>query len=134
MSTYQFGFLGVGNMGGALARAAAKTLPAEKIAVSSRTLEKAQAMAKELGCTALEDGALALRSDFVFLGVKPQVLPGVLRDLAPILASRREPFCLVSMADRHDFGHGLPRDPHYAQYPRRGGLRHDPLYCKQPGD
>ena len=98
MSTYQLGFLGVGNMGGALARAAAKTLPAEKIAVSSRTLEKAQAMAKELGCTALEDGALALRSDFVFLGVKPQVLPGVLRDLAPILASRREPFCLVSMA------------------------------------
>lgn len=98
MSTYKFGFLGVGNMGGALARAAAKTLPGAEIAVSSRTMAKALAVARELGCTALEDGALALRSDFVFLGVKPQVLPGVLRDLAPILASRRDPFCLVSMA------------------------------------
>lgn len=98
MSTYKFGFLGVGNMGGALARAAVKTLPGDEIAVSSRTMEKAQAMAQELGCTALEDGALALRSDFVFLGVKPQVMPGVLRELAPILASRREPVCLVSMA------------------------------------
>ena len=98
MSTYKFGFLGVGNMGGALARAAAKTLPCEEIAVSSRTIAKAQAMAQALGCTALEDGALALRSDFVFLGVKPQILPGVLRDLAPILASRRETPCLVSMA------------------------------------
>lgn len=98
MSTYKFGFLGVGNMGGALARAAAKTLPGEEIAVSSRTMEKAQAMARELGCTALEDGALAMRSKFLFLGVKPQVLPGVLRELAPILASRRDDFCLVSMA------------------------------------
>ena len=42
MST--FGFIGTGNMGGALARAAAKSLPGENILLSNRTAEKAAAL------------------------------------------------------------------------------------------
>lgn len=98
MSTYEFGFIGVGNMGGALAKAAGKTLPAAAIAVSSRTPEKAEAFAASLGCTPLDNKALAAQSHFVFLGVKPQILPQVLAEIAPILARRQDDFCLVSMA------------------------------------
>ena len=98
MAAYEFGFLGVGNMGGALAQAAVKALPGTKIAVSSRTAEKAEAFARHLGCTALDNRTLAAQSRFLFLGVKPQGMPGVLAEIAPILARRRDGFCLVSMA------------------------------------
>lgn len=98
MAAYEFGFLGVGNMGGALAQAAVKALPGTKIAVSSRTAEKAEAFAQHLGCTALDNRTLAAQSRFLFLGVKPQVMPGVLAEIAPVLARRRDGFCLVSMA------------------------------------
>lgn len=95
---YEFGFLGVGNMGGALARAAAKTLPGDKIAVTSRTWERGQDVARELGCAALSNVEAAESCRFLFLGVKPQVMPILLRQIAPVLAKRQDEFCLVSMA------------------------------------
>ena len=55
----KFGFIGVGNMGGALAAAAAQSLPAKELAVSSRTAEKAQAVAARLGCRAATNRELA---------------------------------------------------------------------------
>ena len=42
-----FGFIGTGNMGGALARAAAKAMPAENIFLANRTAAKAQSLAEE---------------------------------------------------------------------------------------
>ena len=42
------GFIGTGNMGGALARAACKVLPSDQIFLSNRTLSKAQILAEEL--------------------------------------------------------------------------------------
>ena len=45
------GFLGTGNMGGALARAAAMTVPADQILLANRHPEKADALGAELGCT-----------------------------------------------------------------------------------
>ena len=42
------GFIGVGNMGGALARAAARAVDPGRIVVSNRTLEKAEALSKAL--------------------------------------------------------------------------------------
>ena len=35
------GFIGTGNMGGALARAACKSIPADQVFLSNRTVEKA---------------------------------------------------------------------------------------------
>ena len=49
MQAYTFSFIGVGNMGGALARAAVKKLPPEQVFLSNRTVEKAEALAAELG-------------------------------------------------------------------------------------
>lgn len=93
-----FGFIGTGNMGSALARAAAKTLPAETILLANRSMEKAQALAEELQCTAAEKETVAAKSTYVFLGVKPQNMRRLLEDLAPIFAARTDRFVLVSMA------------------------------------
>ena len=43
------GFLGCGNMGGAIARAVCKAVDPKKVFLANRTAAKAQALAKELG-------------------------------------------------------------------------------------
>lgn len=93
----KFGFIGVGNMGGALAIAAAKTLPGAEIAVSSRTPAKAQTVAQRLGCRAATNQELAREAKFLFLGVKPQMMGEMLSGIAPTLSSRTD-VVLVSMA------------------------------------
>lgn len=91
-----FGFIGTGNMGGALARAAAKAgMP---ILLANRTAVKAEALAGELGCHAVSVEDAARLSNFVFLGVKPQMMRELFDTIAPILAARTDAFVLVSMA------------------------------------
>lgn len=93
-----FGFIGTGNMGGALARAARKGLPGDQIFLSNRTAEKARLLAEELGCRAADNDAVAENADFIFLGVKPQMMAELLADIGPILAKRQSRFILVTMA------------------------------------
>lgn len=93
-----FGFIGTGNMGGAVAKAVAKAAKKEQILLSNRTPEKAQVLAKELGCEVRDNLFLAQNCDFLFLGVKPQMMGQLLADLAPVLAKREAPAVLVSMA------------------------------------
>ncbi|MCI8525537.1 MAG: pyrroline-5-carboxylate reductase [Oscillospiraceae bacterium] len=96
---YLFGFIGAGNMGGALARAAARTLDPARIVVSNRTATKAQALAAELGCGFAADNVqVAREAKYIFLGVKPQGMAGLLSELAPALSARTDRFILVSMA------------------------------------
>lgn len=92
-----FGFIGTGNMGGALARAARKKLPGENILLANRTASKAEALASELGCAAV-DNAAAAQADFVFLGVKPYLVAGLMEEISPVLSARTDRFVLVSMA------------------------------------
>ena len=93
------GFIGTGNMGGALVRAACGSVSPDQVFVTNRTQEKAQALAAELGCTvALDNQAIAENADFIFLGVKPQMMADMLADIAPSLAKRESRFILVSMA------------------------------------
>ncbi len=91
------GFIGTGHMGGALAQAVAKVLPAQQLVLHNRTAKKAEDLAQKLGCKA---GSLeqAASCDYIFLGVKPQMLETLFEDLAPILKARKDPFVLVSMA------------------------------------
>ena len=97
MSNY-FGFIGTGNMGGALARAAAKTLSSEQLLLSDSYAPVAEALAQELGCKAVAVNTVATSARFIWLGVKPQVMAGMLAGIAPVLASRLDEFVLVSMA------------------------------------
>ncbi len=93
-----FGFIGTGTMGGALARAAAKTVSGCELFLSDYSMEKAAQLAADLGANASDNASIAADCDCVVLGVKPQMLRGVLNALAPILAERKTPFLLVSMA------------------------------------
>ena len=93
-----FGFIGTGNMGSALARAVAKAVNAEDILLSDSYAPAAEKLAKELGCKTAEVTQTTANADFIFLGVKPQVIGSVLSQLAPVLQARKTPFVLVSMA------------------------------------
>lgn len=93
-----FGFIGTGNMGSALAKAAVKTVDPISVVLSNRTMEKARILAEELNCRYAQTDFIAQTSSFVFLGVKPQNMRQLLEELAPILAARTDRFVLVSMA------------------------------------
>lgn len=95
---FLYGCIGIGNMGGAVAQALAAAAGGSHLIVSSRTREKAEAVAARLGCTAGDNREVAAQCQYLFLGVKPQILPGVLEELAPILRCRATPCVLVSMA------------------------------------
>jgi len=92
------GFIGCGNMGGALARAACKSIPSDQVFLANRTAEKAKALAEELECRVADNAAIAESADFIFLGVKPQMMADMLADIAPLLEKRETRFILVSMA------------------------------------
>lgn len=95
-----FGFIGCGNMGGAVARAVCKGAGADKIWLANRTRAKAEALAAELGCHVGSNREIAAQCDLIFLGVKPQMMEDLLDSLAPVLERRAEdrPFVLVTMA------------------------------------
>lgn len=93
-----FGFIGTGNMGGALARAVGRKLDGGQILLANRTPEKSSQLAEELAARAVDNDTVAREADYIFLGVKPQVMEGMLKRIAPILALRRKSFILVTMA------------------------------------
>ena len=95
------GFIGCGNMGGALARAVAASGVATRLLLSDRDGEKAAALAAACGSlAAVSDSETAAReADFLFLAVKPQVMGEALAELSPVLAAREAgSVTLVSMA------------------------------------
>lgn len=95
---YEFGFIGTGNMGSALAAAVCIGAGPGRVILANRTREKAERLAGELGCAVGDNTQAARESKFIFLGVKPQMMEGLLTELAPLLAERAEPYVLVSMA------------------------------------
>ena len=94
----RFGFIGTGNMGGALARAARRKLAGEDLLLATRTEAKAAALAKELRASLSNNRTIAGNADYIFLGVKPQMMGELLKELAPVLAERTDRFVLVTMA------------------------------------
>lgn len=88
-------FIGVGNMGGALAKAACKSLGGDQVVVSNRTYSKAETLAKELGCRAYDSNREAARAaEYIFLCVKPKQVRELVEELAPVLEGK----VLVSVA------------------------------------
>lgn len=78
-------FIGVGNMGGALAKAACKSLGGDQVAVSNRTFSKAEALASKIGCQSYPSNwEAAQKAEYVFLCVKPNQIRGVIEDLGEI--------------------------------------------------
>ena len=92
----KIGFIGAGNMGGALAAAVAKSQ--NKVYLSDACREKAEALASEISAEAADTAEIIENCDLVFLGVKPQILPIVAKEICKAVAARKESICLVSMA------------------------------------
>ena len=88
----KYGFIGCGNMGGAIARALRKS-------TADITLcdpFAATALAAELGCKADENTAVAENCQSIFLAVKPQILEKAIAPIAAILQEKKP--LLITMA------------------------------------
>ncbi len=92
------GFIGAGNMGGALATAVARAIGGERVVLADACTEKAAALAASIGARAADNDTVIDTCDYVFLGVKPQVMDSVLASLRESLSARKTPCVLVSMA------------------------------------
>ena len=89
----KYGFIGCGNMGGAIARAlAAKT---QDMMLCDRS-GKAALLAQELGCQYGTKETITVSCDRIFLGVKPHMMKDVLAPLRQVLGERKP--LLITMA------------------------------------
>ena len=93
---YTFGLIGSGNMGGAIAHAVSQSL--QDGILADHSPERAEALAKTLGFSAGNNEEAAQESRYLFLGVKPHLMNGMLQAIRPVLAERTEKPILVSMA------------------------------------
>ena len=82
MSKYKIGFIGCGNMGGALVTAAAKNIDGKSIAVCDFDKSKTDKFHKEYGAVVTDAKDIAANADFVLLAVKPQVMESAIADFA----------------------------------------------------
>jgi len=95
---YIAGFIGCGNMGGAILTACARCVGGENIIASNRTSEKINILKENTGCVIGDNIEVAKESRLIFLGVKPQMMQGVLEGIKDTLKERREEFVLITMA------------------------------------
>lgn len=93
----KIGFIGTGNMGSALILAAAKSSGENQLLLSDKDCEKAESLAKKVGGKACSNIYAAKEADYIFLGIKPQMLGDVMEEIAPVLKKRKNRFVLVSM-------------------------------------
>lgn len=89
----KYGFLGCGNMGGAIARAL--SLKTKDIAVTDRS-GRAKGLAQELGLRYSDNASIASDCDRIFLAVKPHMMKDMLLPLRQTLAQRKP--LLITMA------------------------------------
>ncbi len=82
----KYGFIGCGNMGGAIARALRKKTADIMISDPSKAAEET---AKELGCAYVDNMTLVTQCDRIFLAVKPQMMEKVLQPLQGLLATHK---------------------------------------------
>lgn len=93
-----FGFIGAGNMGGALAAAVSRTVGGENVFITDIDLQKAEELAAKTGAFATNINTLAEKCDFIFLGVKPQVIFNAAQQLSDLMSKRKQAPVIVTMA------------------------------------
>lgn len=93
---FLFGFIGCGNMGSALCRAVSKKYNKEDIAVFDRHPEKLDAL-KDVATISNSANEVALKSKFLFIGVKPQGYENTFNAIKEDLKNNKD-VIIVSMA------------------------------------
>jgi pyrroline-5-carboxylate reductase len=84
--TYKLGFIGAGKLAGSVIRGLMRTkfCPPDKIIASEPNEQTGATLQKETSVSVtVENAEVAAKSEVIFIGVKPGMVLGVLRDLAP---------------------------------------------------
>lgn len=97
MNTY-IGFIGAGNMGGALASAVSLTVSSKQVMICDKDDAKARQLSEKLGCLCATGEEIIQKCGVVFLGVKPQFLASAIEELALTLQKLEKKPLFVSMA------------------------------------
>ncbi|MGN1095253.1 MAG: pyrroline-5-carboxylate reductase family protein, partial [Eubacteriales bacterium] len=98
MENFKIGFIGSGNMGGALALAVSRAAGESNVVISDKNAEKAAELSKKIGCISADNKTVATECKYIFLGVKPQMISSLASEIAPYLSERKDKFTLISMA------------------------------------
>lgn len=96
---FKLGFIGAGNMGGAMLRAAAKSVDPKKIAVfdaDPAQLKKTQAEVGVIGVSGAAE--IAEKCEYIVIAVKPHIVESVCKEMAPVLKKRKDDFTIITMA------------------------------------
>lgn len=97
MENIKIGFIGCGTMGSAIATRVAMN-QRYSVYVSDYSSEIAESLATKIAGTCETNYGIAELCDFIFLAVKPQVIPSVLEEIYPMLKSRKQKPVIISMA------------------------------------
>ncbi len=94
---YKLGFIGVGNMGGALLDACAKKIAGENIIISDFNSERLDHFAQKYGCVPASSEEVAENAEFIFIGVKPQMARDAFDGIRDSLSARIVKPVIISM-------------------------------------
>ena len=94
----KYGFIGGGNRGGAMAKAAAEVVGGANVLLCDRDEQTTAALAAKLGVAPSTYEEIAAQSRVIFVAVKPNLVAVVLEKLRDMLASRADEVCVVSIA------------------------------------
>ena len=93
----KIGFIGLGNMGGSLAKAVLQGKAGAQILLANRSQAKVDAFIANFGGQASSNEEIFAEADVIFLGVKPAQFSELLAQYQTIL-EKRESLLLISMA------------------------------------
>ena len=94
----RIGFIGCGNMGGALATAVAKKCDINTtILLSDSDESKSQALAEKTGAFYSDNESIIRFCDYIFIGVKPQMFFSIVEPLRNLIRLRQDKPVLISM-------------------------------------
>lgn len=98
MENIKVGFIGGGNMGGALARAAIKVLGGENVFLADNSPTNTKILADNIGAVPSTAKEIATNCRLVFLSVKPNIVPVVAETVRPVIEAREDECAVVSIA------------------------------------
>ena len=116
--------IGTGAMGGAIIRSICKKINSDNVTVTDKNSVMGQKFAKEIKCNFVSSNVEALKSDYIFLAVKPQFLGDVFAEIGDKIP---ESSVVISMAA----GVTLSRLEDYSKGTRF--VRMMPNVCAQTG-
>jgi len=94
----KIGFIGCGNMGGALAIACAKSIGGDRVLLSDLSEKTLRIACERSGGTPMPTDQLVKEADILVLAVKPQVYAAVIGQIAPLFCRRASKPLIISIA------------------------------------